>query len=334
MWEGIWVKLSMLVNVFLLLGCVQDEWVVCRIFQKTAGGKKSFLYSDNAARMHLLPPLLDHSPNPTITDEGNCTDCETCAGTDQSCFNCGTGSELIHHDNSVINNINNINNNNNNHKENNSTLAPLTWIVRPKMDNLPSNNNTTMLTTTAGMENMLHHHHHQQLQTPQNLQHNLHQTNAMKSYPLASYDLQQDKSFSSFPRMAGFNPQAYMQATCTTMPQQQQQGQGVATMRASLRPKTEPSLCDDGGEDEAQSRQRELCSDFASWAGNGNCDGGGLYHTDTLTGTTTESSCVLDQSSSQLSHEDVNLLRLKYGHLIPDVAVAPVDGLQELLWAY
>lgn len=58
-----------------------------------------------------LPSLLDHSANPTITDEGNCTDCDTCAATDQvSCYD--------FHETANIN-----------QKEN---TAPLSWIGRPK----------------------------------------------------------------------------------------------------------------------------------------------------------------------------------------------------------
>lgn len=83
-------------------GVVQDEWVVCRIFQKSSGGKRSFLFS-HVQQLHggymedarsSLPPMVENSPNPTVTDDGACTDCETCAGTDQmSCYNCVPGDK-------------------------------------------------------------------------------------------------------------------------------------------------------------------------------------------------------------------------------------------------
>jgi hypothetical protein len=77
--------------------CQQDEWVVCRIFQKISGSKKtSFLYSDSVrpylsyefhGDSHSSLPS-GHSPNQTISDDG---ECDTCAGTGTgtgSCYNC------------------------------------------------------------------------------------------------------------------------------------------------------------------------------------------------------------------------------------------------------
>lgn len=65
-----------------------DEWVVCRVFQKMAGNKKLFMYADmpyQLADSHsALPGHRDSSPNPTVTDDG---DCETCKG-NESCYNC------------------------------------------------------------------------------------------------------------------------------------------------------------------------------------------------------------------------------------------------------
>lgn len=87
----------------------KDEWVVCRIFQKSSGGKRSFLFSHSHMQhgypqkvmedtRSSLPPMVDNSPNPTVTDDGACTDCDTCAGTDQiSCYNCVPDLDQLHH---------------------------------------------------------------------------------------------------------------------------------------------------------------------------------------------------------------------------------------------
>lgn len=74
-----------MVDTLVALVLQQHEWVVCRIFQKSSGSKKSFLYSEN----NMLHPnnyqLHDsHSPNPTLSDEG---ECDTCTPT-ESCYNC------------------------------------------------------------------------------------------------------------------------------------------------------------------------------------------------------------------------------------------------------
>lgn len=64
-----------------------DEWVVCRVFQKIAGNKKPFMY-DVPYPLRDSPSALtghrDSSPNPTVTDDG---DCDTCTG-NESCYNC------------------------------------------------------------------------------------------------------------------------------------------------------------------------------------------------------------------------------------------------------
>lgn len=98
----------------------KDEWVVCRIFQKNSGGKGSFLFSDSCMRSHAvmyqiedtrssLPPVMNNnSPNPTVTDGGTCTDCETCAGTEQmpACYNCVDDFDHGKETNSVMSWIN------------------------------------------------------------------------------------------------------------------------------------------------------------------------------------------------------------------------------------
>ncbi|KAG0578096.1 hypothetical protein KC19_5G204600 [Ceratodon purpureus] len=65
-----------------------DEWVVCRVFQKMAGNKKLFMYADMPYQLtdshSSLPGHRDSSPNPTVTDDG---DCDTCTG-NESCYNC------------------------------------------------------------------------------------------------------------------------------------------------------------------------------------------------------------------------------------------------------
>lgn len=75
---------------FLVVLCLaaQDEWVVCRIFQKSSVARQSFLFSES----HLIrqymsrqceegrfspSSVLDHTLNSTgLSDEENCTDCE------------------------------------------------------------------------------------------------------------------------------------------------------------------------------------------------------------------------------------------------------------------
>lgn len=75
-----------------------------------------------------LPPMLENSPNPTVTDDGACTDCETCAGTDQmSCYNC-IPSELHHTNNKDAHGV-------------------MSWLAQPTgMD--PSHNNMILNTTS------------------------------------------------------------------------------------------------------------------------------------------------------------------------------------------
>lgn len=77
----------------------KDEWVVCRIFEKSSGGKRGFSMSESHMRQGMayqledarssLPPLMDNeSPNPTVIDERTATNCETFVETEQmSCYN-------------------------------------------------------------------------------------------------------------------------------------------------------------------------------------------------------------------------------------------------------
>ncbi|KAG0630979.1 hypothetical protein M758_1G218100 [Ceratodon purpureus] len=182
----------------------KDEWVVCRIFQKSSGGKRSFLFSDSRISQAMgypledasLPPMMDNSPNPTVTDEGTCTDCETCAGTEQmSCYNCvsqdfhDSPTELHHH------------------KEMNGNV--MSWIAQP-----------------AGMDNIL-----QQVGGMNNLNNIV----LSKSYPL--YETY-DKSMN----MSRFSQQALMQsANNMTAALNQAAGFRHASLRPKTEPS---SLCE------------------------------------------------------------------------------------------
>ena len=137
-----------------VIASAQDEWVVCRVFQKSGGGKRSFLFSDSRVRQVMgyqvddarssLPPMADNSPNPTVTDDGTGTDCETCAGTDQmSCYTCAHDFNHYsqtdpHHNKDLPNGV-------------------MSWIVQPAgMDNILHpvgglNNLTTMLSKSYPM---------------------------------------------------------------------------------------------------------------------------------------------------------------------------------------
>ncbi|KAG0581594.1 hypothetical protein KC19_4G263800 [Ceratodon purpureus] len=121
----------------------KDEWVVCRIFQKSGGGKRSFLFSDSRVRQGVMgyqledarPPMADNSPNLTVTDDGTCTDCETCAGTDQmSCYTCA--HEFNHDSQTEL------------HHNKDMTNGVMSWIVQPPgMDNI--------LHQVGGLNNLL-----------------------------------------------------------------------------------------------------------------------------------------------------------------------------------
>lgn len=69
------------------LGPKQDEWVICRVFQKFIGNKKSGVtHGDSPYQLIDSHSALqrDSSPNPAVTDSG---ECDACTGTD-SCYNC------------------------------------------------------------------------------------------------------------------------------------------------------------------------------------------------------------------------------------------------------
>lgn len=156
----------------------KDEWVVCRIFQKSSGAKRSFLFSDSRMRQAIvyqledvrssLPPDMDsNSPNPTVTDGGTCTDCETCAGTEQmsACYNCVHDFD---HD-----------------KDTNGVMS---WIN----------------TQPAGMDIL------QQVGGLNNL-------NNLLSKPYPMYDASYEKGM-NLPRQLGFTPQVLMQPANMTTP--------------------------------------------------------------------------------------------------------------------
>ncbi|KAG0575272.1 hypothetical protein KC19_VG332300 [Ceratodon purpureus] len=60
----------------------QEEWVVCRVFQKMGGNKKPFLFADHMC--YQLSNESDNSPNPTATNSG---DCDTKYTATESCYN-------------------------------------------------------------------------------------------------------------------------------------------------------------------------------------------------------------------------------------------------------
>lgn len=184
---------------------VQDEWVVCRIFQKSGGGKRNVPFSDARVRQTMgyqfdearssLPPMANNSPNPTVTEDGTSTDCETCAGTDQmSCYAC---AHDLNHDSQTEH-----------HHNKDLTNGVMSWIVQP-----------------AGMDNILH-----QVGGLNNLSSML-----SKSYPM--YETF-DKSMSM--SRLGFNNQGLMQSALKSG-----DPSAAGFLVASLRPKTEPSsLCE------------------------------------------------------------------------------------------
>ena len=87
--NGFEVHCLMIFSCWLVFLDAQDEWVVCRIFQKSSVARQSFLFSES----HLIQQymsrqfeegrfspssVLDHTLNSTgLSDEENCTDCET-----------------------------------------------------------------------------------------------------------------------------------------------------------------------------------------------------------------------------------------------------------------
>lgn len=64
------VCFCVLIAVYLFTGVVQNEWVICRVFQKSSGGKKTHIsglvrmdsYGDQLRSSSELPPLTEYSP--------------------------------------------------------------------------------------------------------------------------------------------------------------------------------------------------------------------------------------------------------------------------------
>lgn len=250
-----------------------DEWVVCRVFQKIAGNRKLFMYADLPYQLtdshSALPCHHDSSPNPTVTDDG---DCDTCTG-NESCYNC---NDSFHEA---------------------SLAQDVTWVqvADSKLGN------TGNMTPTVAMA-----------------------TSAMDSF----YNT----------NMAAMNlrfPPPMM--TTTHGP-----GTPVKAFDRRMRPtKVEPFLCE-GGEDEAQSSQR-LNLDYA-WPGTDNA----LYQefpceSQLMPSVTGDSGGAGGQSTSCMTDGafgDDQQVRL-YHRLttmrgfssLPEMS-GPIDGLQELGWAY
>lgn len=76
--------------------------------------------------------MMDNSPNPTVTtDEGTCTDCETCAGTEQmSCYNCVPD---FHHESPQHHNKELVQN------------GIMSWVAHPENHNDHNNSNNNIL---------------------------------------------------------------------------------------------------------------------------------------------------------------------------------------------
>lgn len=248
-----------------------DEWVVCRVFQKIAGNKKLFMYADMPYALgdshSALPGHRDSSPNPTVTDDG---DCDTCTG-NESCYNCrGDGLREA------------------------SLAQEVTWVQ--VADSKLGNAGTAMATSAMDMSNMMKDSYYY---------------NANNEMVVGGMNM-------GGPRYAG----------APLTPVRAMDG-GRRGMRGGMT-KVEPSsLC----EDEAQSSQR-LNLDYA-WPG---CGDNVLYQEfpcesplmQTMTGESTGgggqsmTSCITDGAFGDDSQARM-FNRLMSG---------PIDGLQELGWAY
>jgi hypothetical protein len=278
----------------MFVTCVQDEWVVCRIFQKNSGGKRSFLFSDSRMRQAMgyqledarssLPPMMDNSPNPTVTDEGTCTDCETCAGMEQmSCYNCvsqefhDSPAELHHHNKEATGNV-------------------MSWIAQP--DNI-----LQQVGSLNNLNNML----------------------SKSSYPV--YETCFDKSMT----MSRFSQQALMQSanTMTTA-----LNQVAGFRHASLRPKPEPSSLCEGEDEAQSTQKSGFDYTTTWPHGeaalyNHDAPGDSMSPLQSSTGGT-DLSCL---TGSLCSGENVHLFNFKY-RLSDVTAPVDSGLGQEILWAY
>lgn len=251
-----------------------DEWVVCRVFQKFAGNKKLFLYADmpgsyqlTDAHSNLPGHHRDSSPNPTVTDDGDCEGNELC-------YNCQPDS---FHD-SVI------------------PQGDVTWVQEPdsKIGNHDSNNNVAMATAAMDIGNLMKDSYY----SNPNMMNNMGRYNP----PPMTQPLTPVKAFS---RMRATKVEPFYAATA----------------------------CD--GEDEAQSSQR-LNLDYA-WPGGDSvlyqefpCESPLTVAGDSG-GQTTTSSCLTDGDEQ---HARVFNRMAMRGYLgLPEMS-GPIDGLQELGWAY
>lgn len=258
---------------------------------------------DGNGRGGSPPSLMDHSPNPTVTDEENGTDCETCAGTDHniSCYNCSpTAVDQFH-----------------------ESRPQLPWIQagRPKSEHIVLNHGGDYYNNNS----------------PNNHQHNLGQSN-MKSSNFSVYDAYDTKNFNMAFR-PGFNP---FTPTSDLTSLQQRGGslqrpktepstfcEGEDEAQSSQR-----ELVPDYGSCWTSTDQAAVTSMYNNHT-DPNCLAAPSLNNNLQclqAGGATESSCVTDLSLPY-SGENSSLFRYKYGLL--DVAGPAVDtaGL-EILWAY
>ncbi len=277
---------------------LQDEWVVCRIFQKSAGGKKlsSFLYADSrflqdaflyqqlddlttGSATALLPAaalgsLQAQSPNPTVTDDddGNFADCETCGGgggatnnynesTGAGCISCATYPNC--HDSQLLQSSPNFFN----HKENTAPLpasgAAGMWITAKSRSGVGAGmilqpQQAGSIIGMSGMDQVIH----QAAAGSGTLMSSM--AKLCPNYELG-FDPSSGKNMSIMPRM-DFASQAYA-AQCTSNLISLK-----ALERASLRAKLEPYCYngdddddDDDDDDEAQSSQRVTLGSYHGW---------------------------------------------------------------------
>lgn len=262
-----------------------DEWVVCRVFQKIAGNKKLFMYADMPYAMTDSHSTLpghggrDSSPNPTVTDD---CDCDTGTG-NESCYNCQDNfreaSTLVHD-------------------------VPWVQVADSKLGN--NNNNTTTNTV------------------------------AMATSAMDVSNLMKDSYYNSNNVVAMNMGQRYQTPLTPVKVFDGRRGVRGVT-------KVEP-FYSESGEDEAQSSQR-LNLDYA-WPGcsdnvlsyqefpcesplmqtvTGESHGGGIAASMTT-------SCITDGAFGDDQHARL-LHRLRGFSSLPEMS-GPIDGLQELGWAY
>lgn len=270
-----------------------DEWVVCRVFQKISGIKKLFMYADMPYQLtdshSTLPGHRDSSPNPTVTDDG---DCDTCTG-NESCYNCEGGGVLAQ-----------------------------AWVqvADSKLNAMGNNSNVAMAASAMDMSNLM-----------------------KDSY----YTDQTNNNNNNSNSLAAMNAATMGRFGTTAMPPTYPLTPVKAFDRHGNRmraTKVEPfftTACE--GEDEAQSSQR-LNLDY-SWPGDNvlyqefPCDSP-LTPLPTATGESSggaqSTSCLSDGTFGDEQQQIRMFSRMAMRGSFPGLPEmsGPIDGLQELGWAY